>query len=43
MNGDAHGGDHGNPDAKDCAIAENLQIKFRKLYTYLKLLSYEIL
>lgn len=26
---------------KDSAIAENLQIKFIKLYTYLKLLSYE--
>lgn len=26
---------------KDSAIAENLQIKFRKLYTYLKLLYYE--
>lgn len=25
----------------DSTIAENVQIKFRKLYTYLKLLSYE--
>lgn len=26
---------------RDSAIAENLQIKYRKLYTYLKFLSYE--